>query len=33
MGKNSVDVELIHHDGNRQVGTVSVPLKMLQEGE
>ena len=33
MGSNSVDVELIHHDGNRQVGAVSVPLKMLQEGE
>ena len=33
MGENSIDVSLIHHDGQRQIGSVKVPLKMLQEGE
>jgi len=33
MSENSIDVSLIHHDGQRQVGSVQVPLKMLQEGE
>jgi len=33
LSANSLDVSLIHHDGQREVGTVQVPLKMLQEGE
>lgn len=33
MAENAVDVKLIHHDGQREVGSVKVPLKMIQEGE
>lgn len=33
LGSNAVDVTLIHSDGQREVGKVKVPLKMLQEGE
>ena len=33
MGQNSLDVTLLHHDGQREVGSVQVPLRMLQEGE
>jgi len=29
LGSNAVDVALIHHDGQREVGQVKVPLKML----
>mmetsp|Transcript_15983 Transcript_15983/g.21704 ORF Transcript_15983/g.21704 Transcript_15983/m.21704 type:complete len:82 (+) Transcript_15983:345-590(+) len=33
LGQNNLDVTLVHHDGQREVGQVQVPLKMLQEGE
>ena len=33
LTNNQVDVTLIHHDGNREVGAVQVPLQMIQEGE
>ena len=33
MNNNAVDITLLHSDGQREVGSVRVPLKMLQEGE
>ena len=33
LGQNNLDVTLLHHDGQREVGQVRVPLRMLQEGE
>ena len=29
LNENAVEVTLIHHDGQRQVGALSVPLKMI----
>lgn len=33
MNNNAVDVTLLHHDGQREIGQVKVPLKMLEQGE
>ena len=33
MSSQSMDLSLIHADGQREVGALQVPLKMLQEGE
>ena len=33
LNNNSLDVALIHHDGQREVGSVRVPLKILEQGE
>ena len=33
LSDNSLDLSLIHADGQREVGSLQVPLKMLQEGE
>ena len=33
LGQTNLDVVLVHSDGRREVGSVQVPLKMLQEGE
>ena len=33
LGRNELNVSLIQQDGNRQMGEVSVPLKMLEQGE
>ena len=33
LNSNDIDLKLIHHDGNREIGALKVPMKMLQDGE
>ena len=33
LNNNSIDVTLLHHDGDRVIGQLKVPLKMLEQGE
>ena len=33
LNNNEVDVTLLHSDGQREIGSLRVPLKMLEEGE
>ena len=33
LSNNALDVSLVHSDGQREVGALSCPLRMLQDGE
>ena len=33
LGQNTLDISLLNNEGQREVGKVEVPLRMLQEGE